>query len=178
MFDFAPQNFSMSSRRHAIKPEEAEYLTKALANSCVTYTVQPLRQTKSREDHAEANDTRTASAADVAHLTPSKWTTIGPDMVSLTESQAYTISTHHDQPQQPNAGTTAADDWWSSSRSSFHSRHDNKRKLAALSDDDVDLSPSTTAVDIVHPSELKFEGNVATYGLETPRRSPTQVNQF
>ncbi|KAL8897737.1 MAG: hypothetical protein Q9207_007059 [Kuettlingeria erythrocarpa] len=179
MFDFAPQNFSMSSRRHAIKPEEAEYLTKALSISGVTYSIQPLPQPLRRIDHAEANDARTASAAEVAaHLTPSTWTTTGSDMVGAADSQAYTIRTHHDQLQQPNVAAAAADNWWSSYRSSFHSRFDNKRKHAALSDEDDGLSPSPTAVDIIHPSELKFEEHVTIHGIETRRRTSTQVYQL
>lgn len=178
MLDYAPQTFPMSSRRHAIKPEEAEYLTKALSGLCFTFPVQPLPQTQSQKDHAKADNTRTSSAADAFNFAPSTWTTTGPDMVNVADSQAGTACMHPNQQQKSDAAITAADDRWSSSRSFIHSRFDNKRKHAALSDEDDDMSSSPTAIDIVHPSELKFEEHVASHGLETRGRSPIQVCHF
>ncbi|KAL8919047.1 MAG: hypothetical protein Q9208_007013 [Pyrenodesmia sp. 3 TL-2023] len=185
MLSYAPETLPISSRRHAIKPEEAEYLTKTLSGLCFTYNVQPLRQMRGQKNHAKADDTRTSSAADAFNLAQSTWTTIGADMVEVADGQAGTACMHPDQQQQSNAAISAAEERsyyefirYYSSRSSFHSRFDNKRKHAALSDEEDGMTSSPTAMDIVHPSELQCDGHVAGHGLETRGRSPTQVSNF
>ncbi|KAI4086274.1 MAG: hypothetical protein LQ344_007692 [Seirophora lacunosa] len=141
------------NRRHAIKPDEADYLTKLL----------PTLNTESNHESSlpkyndrEAPELRPSNAAENPRFSFSTWKNTSRNL------------------QQPKLrfGGTASDD---SCASLSQLQSGNKRKHSAILDGEDDTDAPPAAIDILHPSELWPQENGDDQGTRARDRDRPQV---
>lgn len=179
MLEYNPSNLSINRRRHALKPDEAEYLTRTLHNLVSEYHGEALHRMHSHENRDGVADTQIPTAFDAFHLTSSMWKTHATTAVNRGDSLVSTPCTHNSQQYWSFPASTASEEHNSSSTSSsVQSRPDYKRKHGALSDEEDDMEPSATAINIVHPSELRPEEEGCRQALQIRERGSFQVKSI
>ncbi|KAL8646505.1 MAG: hypothetical protein Q9210_006109 [Variospora velana] len=146
----------MNRRRHAILPDEADYLTKILP----TLNMDSHRETSlpkhSQEHNSEAHQMKAFNPLDTRRFSLSTWKNPSLTSTAIKDDPALPAHFHHDQQPDPGSGSIAPDEQARSPRSSSRVPPDNKRKYGAISDEEDDkMDVSPTAIDIVHPSELR-----------------------
>ncbi|KAL8830176.1 MAG: hypothetical protein Q9170_005862 [Blastenia crenularia] len=143
MFDPVPQTSSIYRRRHAIKPDEANFLVNNLPTFSFDRPNQASLYNAIHQHHVEG-DSPVMSMPGIVDSSTSQSLQAGTiPRTFLSSSQPQSNSLNKDK--KSNAAAKA----------STGTRPDHKRKFSALSEDEGDSDSSSTAVDIIHPSEIR-----------------------
>ncbi|KAL8944137.1 MAG: hypothetical protein Q9216_000642 [Gyalolechia sp. 2 TL-2023] len=159
MFDYVVQNPVLYRRRHAMKPDEATFLKR---NPPKLNTKASCRESCYIAHYLETQD------GGINQKAPGSSDGSSSAMVETlqdAQSQAMESGDHSGcsvyapvyQQQVSSFERGQSDSSSSSSETMKLTRSDHKRKFGALSEDEDDTNPSATAMDIVHPSEIKIE---------------------
>lgn len=155
--NYVVDHYSMSARRHAIRPDEAEYLTRNLprldTSSCCESPHQ-LRGQEEIRDTASSTTFNASSAPEEYHFRSSSWETNRSSALSDQDNVAPTAHLHDGQRQWPNPDGMTWEKLATFSGDLLPKHLDNKRKFVAMSGAEDVIDPSPPAMDIVHPSEI------------------------
>ncbi|KAL9029110.1 MAG: hypothetical protein Q9196_002607 [Gyalolechia fulgens] len=153
MFDYVTQPPTIHRRRHAMKPDEAAFLkqnppkldVKALGHkswSNARYYQGP---------NGELNQKRPGlSTLEIRQGT-------NPQDMESGDPSGSSAHAHFHQQQAFSFEGGKSDCSSSSSEAVKSARSDHKRKFGAFSEDGGDINASATAIDIVHPSEIRVD---------------------
>ncbi|KAI4138251.1 MAG: hypothetical protein LQ341_004749, partial [Variospora aurantia] len=177
MFDYSTNAPSMNRRRHAIVPDEADYLIKILPSLNIDSSQRDASLPKHSQKHnSDADEMRESNNLDTPRFAFFTWK--NPSLLTfpaIKDDPALPAHFHQDQHSDPGSSSTAPDELGRSPRSPSRVPPDNKRKYGAISDEEDDkMDVSPTAIDIVHPSELRPPEIDSSEGMRGRDRDRTQ----
>ncbi|KAL8965256.1 MAG: hypothetical protein Q9197_006599, partial [Variospora fuerteventurae] len=176
MFAYSIDAPSMNRRRHAIVPDEADYLAKILPSLNIDSRRDASLPKHSLKHNSDADEMRAFNHLDPPRFSLFTWK--NPSLLTfpgIKDDPALPAHFHHDQHSDPGSGSTAPDEPARSVRSPSRVPPDNKRKYGTISDEEDDkMDVSPTAFDIVHPSELRPPEIDDSEGMRGRDRDRTQ----
>ncbi|KAL8719737.1 MAG: hypothetical protein Q9225_003281 [Loekoesia sp. 1 TL-2023] len=159
MFYFIDQNSSSYGRRHAIKPDEAEFLKRNPPGLIASWPNQKLsRNAQDQQKGTEGIGPRIHFSGIRNTRYIASWSlTTKRIVIDLETERAPTPFAHTNQHPSVQLKGKGLDDPILLSKISTETRPDHKRKYDAVSEAEQDLDPSSTAIDVIHPSEIRLD---------------------
>ncbi|KAL9004705.1 MAG: hypothetical protein Q9188_002480 [Gyalolechia gomerana] len=160
MFDSIVQNPAVYRRRHAMKPDQAAFLKQNPPKLDVKASG---LESRSKVHYYQGQigeiNPKISGASDGSSSTTSETLqATKPQAMESGDRSGRLAYSPFRQQRASSLERRKSDSSLSSSETMKLARSDHKRKFGALSeDDDDDTKPSATAIDIIHPSELKVD---------------------